>query len=920
MSALEQKLEQILKENEKLKTSNGILTAQVRKLIQTESSLYQFQEKLDAQMKIYRRLHELGNTLSQITNVDEMLKEMLRFLDDEINFEKNLIFVKIENNLFCKYCSGDEETVGSALSKTLPRVFLEKLNSENEYFFHFNDPVGEIESFLVEMGLCEFMALPMWGNSKSDLRLVVVCGNSRERRDFYSRLKRENHFHVGVANLINQINIAIKNIENYSALLEERKLLEVKITERTEDLTHAYNEMKKLDELKSQFFANISHELRTPLTLALGPVELIKSDLQSHLSEDSKKHLDVIYKNLIRLYAQINEFLDFSKLEAKKMQLNVSQVDIVSALNVCIETLSSALIRKNISFKFDNDFDELVLYLDIKKFERIVMNLLSNAFKFTPEGGYIGVRLHALGSQKVQLVIEDTGIGISKDQQEKIFQRFSQADSSETREYEGTGIGLAMVKEYVELHHGQIEVSSDLGKGTSMSISFNLGKDHFVNDEISESKKEINQGSLNMTLVKDFIYESDSDLTDDNSIDKNIYNVQNLNGTILLVEDNAELRQYIKSLLEQKYFVVSASDGKTAWEKMKHIKPDLILSDMMMPKMSGSELCEKVKKHKDYRHIPFVLLTAKSDQDLKLIMLKLGADDYLNKPFNPAELNARIDNLIKLKKYQNSLHQLNDELQVANEFIKDQQSSLVKSEKLNVLNELIAGISHEMSSPLLAITAGLSWYQKYINRLESFCRQIGINDNQLLIEPKKLQKKFSMMNSSVKKMRGHINKLKSFVRFQDKDANDFNLNEECDISLHVMDYLRPAHVCFETNYGNDLPMVVGNPAEINQLISNILKNAIESIPNSREGLIIIKTEFYDNKVTLKIKDNGIGITPDIQNKLFKEICSSTSEKAGVGLYLCRSIVKNNDIEIKVKSEVEVGSEFILKFNNLIKND
>jgi signal transduction histidine kinase/ligand-binding sensor domain-containing protein/DNA-binding response OmpR family regulator len=419
-------------------------------------------------------------------------------------------------------------------------------------------------------------------------------------------------------------------------------------------------EAKKLhevDEMKSTFFANISHEFRTPLTLILNPVkDLVKTEKDA----GRKEELNRIHRNADMLYGLVNQLMDLSKLEAGKMTLKTCEENIVQILKGLVLSFASLAERKNITLKFDSTDEKIVTFIDIEKLEKIVINILSNAFKFTSEGGEISVSIslptfksssgrsiNGLGlvSSVVQIIIRDTGIGIPKERLENIFDRFYQVDSSHTREHEGTGIGLALTKELVDLHKGEIEVESDEGKGTTFIVRLPLGKNHLKPEEVCEEIRE---------QEKEIVIPQSAQIFDDaeqgiTKLDINVI-VHQDKPLLLIVEDNIDVRNYVKGHLENDYRIMAAANGEDGVNKaLEHI-PDLIISDVMMPKMDGFELCEKVKTDERTSHIPVILLTAKATGEDKIEGLETGADDYIMKPFDAKILQVRVKNLIEQRK------------------------------------------------------------------------------------------------------------------------------------------------------------------------------------------------------------------------------------------------------------------------------
>ena len=429
--------------------------------------------------------------------------------------------------------------------------------------------------------------------------------------------------------------------------------------------------LAEVDRLKSRFFANISHEFRTPLTLILGPIqkwqiETSRRDVSTH---EMNKDLSMAERNAHRLLRLINQLLDLSKLEAGAMKLRASRMNIVALIKgIAYSFETSAGIRK-VELNVLVDPDEIEVYCDKDMMEKILSNLLSNAFKFTPEGGKVSLSLRATGGSETislstkqiasslrsaprndsssegfaSIIVADTGIGIPQEQLDKIFDRFYQVDASQTREHEGTGIGLALVKELVELHHGTIQVQSEVGRGTTFTVQLPLGRSHLKDDEIVEEGL-----SGEPTLHGDDVAVADKAGGGPKEAAE-AAKAESDKPIILIVEDNADVRSYIKDYLVSGYQVVEARDGAEGIEKAVEIIPDLIISDVMMPKKDGYEVCRTLKLDEKTSHIPIILLTAKAASENKIEGLETGADDYLIKPFEPKELLTRIRNLIDLR-------------------------------------------------------------------------------------------------------------------------------------------------------------------------------------------------------------------------------------------------------------------------------
>ena len=409
------------------------------------------------------------------------------------------------------------------------------------------------------------------------------------------------------------------------------------------DQLQEYTEkLQQMDQVKSNFFANISHEFRTPLTLIISP---LKKLLDNSKYPDLRKTFNLMLRNAQRQLSLVDQLMDLSKIEIKKMKLQTSLASLNKFTKVMISSFHSLAEERGIRLIFIEEEKNIEIYFDQDKLHKIISNLVSNAFKFTPPKGTISVIIGiaaTAGQDKklnyVKLIVQDTGIGIPEEYIEHIFNRFYQVDSSATRRYEGTGIGLALTKELVELHHGKIIVNSKKNKGTEFIVYLPLGKDHLTEDEIVDSIERVEH------LIYDF---DDPSQHFDNVDTPPKENISKTAPMILVVEDNQDMRQYIGESLYAGYNLIEAEDGGQGFNQaIKHL-PDLIVSDVMMPGMDGFELTKKLKQDIRTSHIPVILLTAKAGEESKIKGLETGADAYVNKPFNTKELLVRAKNLIE---------------------------------------------------------------------------------------------------------------------------------------------------------------------------------------------------------------------------------------------------------------------------------
>ena len=431
-------------------------------------------------------------------------------------------------------------------------------------------------------------------------------------------------------------------------LEQKTKQLENIVAERTSIIREQAEKLKTLDAMKSRFFANISHEFRTPLTLILGPIEDMLAKRQN---DPDRQTLGLMQRNAKRILQLINQLLDLSRLESGKLKLQARPGDFAAFVKGVVMSFASLAEQKQIDLQFEipeNTGDQPIpanAFFDRDVIEKIFYNLLANAFKFTPEGGAVTV---SMSNHKrdgvVEIRVKDSGIGIPTDQQDTIFERFYQVNGGDTREHEGTGIGLALTRELVELHHGEISVNSDVGKGTEFVVIVPVGAAHFSREEIADKPAgDVETTDGGRMEIETPLAEPAAEPTDTRLPEDDI-------PIILVVDDHDDVRKYIRNHLKNDYKVVEAKNGEAGLNTAIDIIPDMVISDVMMPKLDGYQLCEALKSNEKTSHIPVILLTAKAGEKDKLSGLETGADDYLTKPFNSKELHVRVRNLIKLRR------------------------------------------------------------------------------------------------------------------------------------------------------------------------------------------------------------------------------------------------------------------------------
>jgi signal transduction histidine kinase len=453
--------------------------------------------------------------------------------------------------------------------------------------------------------------------------------------------------YAGFINLVaGQIAASIANARAYSA---ERKRAEA---------------LAEIDRAKTAFFSNVSHEFRTPLTLMLGPLEDLLARSQTHLSPTAKQQLDLVSRNGARLLRLVNTLLDFSRLEAGRVQAVYLATDLARFTSELASVFRSATDKAELRLIVDcPDLGEPV-YVDRDMWEKVVLNLISNAFKFTFEGE-IAVTLHRVGDM-AELRIRDTGVGIPAEAIPKLFERFHRVPNMPSRTHEGSGIGLALVHELVKLHSGSVRTESIVGQGSTFVVSIPFGQSHLAAGQMGGSR------SLSSTAVgaKPFVEEALRWLPDSAAGSDQIFSVHDsvhdellpvpcppasqgaVRPRVIIADDNADMRQYLSRLLSEQYEVETVADGQAALQAAHKNPPDLIVSDVMMPILDGFELLKLLRGEEETRTIPVVLLSARAGEESRVEGIEAGADDYLIKPFSARELLARVSGRLEIARLQ----------------------------------------------------------------------------------------------------------------------------------------------------------------------------------------------------------------------------------------------------------------------------
>jgi len=506
---------------------------------------------------------------------------------------------------------------------------------------------------------------------KYDVRRPAADGGFEER--YWSPV---NSPVIGPEGEISYIVHRVEDVTDFVRLKEKGGHLESEIFQRAQDLQEANRRLRALDQTKARFFANVSHELRTPLTLILGPVAALLSEEGS--TDAQRQALAVVQRNARLLLAHVTDLLDLAGLEAGKAAVAYAEVDLSGLVRQVADHFTSFAQERHFAFVVEAP-PALSAQVDRSKVERVVMNLLANAFKFTPAGGRVGCRLTAdEAAGRVRLEVADSGPGVPADLRQSVFERFFQAEDSGTRRFGGTGLGLAIAKEFVDLHRGSISVDQAPEGGALFAVEIPRWA-----PAGSAVLAEARGGALGPVVFEppDEPPPAATGAEDDRW------------PLVLVVEDNPEMRRYICQTLVG-HRVAVAVDGQEGLEKALRLSPDLIVTDVMMPRVSGVDMMRAIRRRPELEAVPILMLTARADEDLRVEVLRAGAQDYIVKPFSPAELRARAGNLITIKRSAEELRSRAEELR---------RSQAELETAFKELETFSYSVSHDLRAPLRRI-------------------------------------------------------------------------------------------------------------------------------------------------------------------------------------------------------------------------
>lgn len=670
--------------------------------------------------------------------------------------------------------------------------------------------------------------------------------------------------------IVGHIGTAISNARAYQ---EERKRAEA---------------LAEIDRAKTTFFSNVSHEFRTPLTLMLGPLEETLAD--TTLSSGVHDRLDVAHRNSIRLLKLVNTLLDFSRLEADRIEAVYEAVDLQALTTELASVFRSAIEKAGLKLIVKTSPLETEVYIDREMWEKIVFNLLSNAFKFTFEG-QITVELKQSGDN-VELEVTDTGTGIPEAELPHLFERFHRIKGARGRSYEGSGIGLALVQELVQLHGGSVRVKSEVGRGTTFTVSIPTGSAHLPAHQLRER-------TLASTSVRSDAYvgEALKWLPDETiHVDTFAAPMADISATqsdqprarILLVDDNADMREYVRRLLSTTYDVEAVADGESALNAALSQNFDLVLSDVMMPKLDGFGLLKALRADEKTRTIPVILLSARAGEESRVEGMGAGADDYVIKPFSARELMARVEAHLNLQRARRE-----SEEAVLQLMLREQKARASAEIANRVKDDFLAMLSHELRTPLNAIFGWTHLLKRGKLSEEDLARGIDV------------------IHRNAEAQRAIIDELLDISRIvTGKLRLDPKPVELVSVIEAALDAVRPAaeakNIQITTALDPHAGLVMGEAVRLQQVVWNLLSNAVKFTPT--DGRVEVELRVVGPQVEIVIRDSGEGIAPEFLPYIFERFRQAdTSAKRthgglGLGLSIVSSLVAMHGGDVRAESE------------------
>jgi len=661
--------------------------------------------------------------------------------------------------------------------------------------------------------------------------------------------------------------------------------------------------LAELDRAKTQFFSNVSHEFRTPLTLILGPTEDVLANPDT--GPRIRASLEVIHRNAMRLLKLVNTLLDFSRIEAGRIDARYERTDLSKLTAELASSFESVIEKAGLRLELDCSPTSGNVYVDRDMWEKIVLNLVSNAFKHTFDGS-VSVSLRERDGA-AELVVRDTGIGISPDQMPRLFERFYRVPDVRSRTHEGTGIGLALVQELVRLHGGSITVDSVQGEGTTFTVRLPLGRAHLPADRVSSGEGGTARTSTSVSGALAFTAEAQRWFPDDS--DASIGGVRPdddrslalEHARVLFADDNADMRDYAARLLRAQGWVVdTVADGAAALAAARRDPPDLILSDVMMPRLDGFGLLRALRADERTSTTPIILLSARAGEEARVEGLDTGADDYLVKPFSAQELVARVRSHLSLARVRTAASDAADRAR------RDAEGAREEAERANrAKSDFLAAMSHELRTPLNAIAG-------YVQLLE-----MGVHGPMSDSQREVLRR----VQRSEHHLLSLINDVLNFVKIEagrvEYDMRSVDLGAVVAAAAPIVEQqLQAKRIAFEQRVEPGT-IVWADEDKLRQVLLNLLTNALKFTEPGGRVTVDVAPNGDTETVVLRVTDTGIGIPAEKQEAIFDPFVqvhrhfTRTTEGTGLGLAISRDLAQGMGVQLRVESAVGKGSVFTL---------
>ena len=643
------------------------------------------------------------------------------------------------------------------------------------------------------------------------------------------------------------------------------------------------------NEAKNQIMANTSHELRTPLHGIINLADLIRIGASGPVSPQAVQDLEMIINSASRLNSLVNDILDFSKLQKQQLEIQHKPVDLFQVTENSLALLKPLHREKPIDLQNELTKDLPLVDGDEDRIQQILFNLLGNALKFTESGE---VRLSAVVQDGwVEVAVADTGIGIPQDKQERIFDAFEQGDASTERTHGGTGLGLSVAKQLVELHGGRIWLESVVGQGSV--FRFTLPCSSASEQERKEpvfSKKTNTTKALPVAVAAPIaapVVEEEPGL--DPNVDLLVDDPSEF--TILVVDDEPINRQVLRNQLEMVgYRVEVAIDGLQGLKLLKKLNPQVILLDVMMPRLSGYQTCYRIRQKYSASELPIILLTAKDQPEDTVRGFQHGANDYFTKPFSREELLIRVRFHLKLSKATSEVYRMMDDL-------RGMQNQLIQSVKLAAVGEMTSGIAHELKTPLAGISKILS----------------GVELAKQLHQEIDMDAAYSRVNLLVKRCSAIIAHMRNYSRRTEEIHSQTQIINQLlkNTLLLVESQLKRIGGKLELNLGHDLPFVAGNDIQLEQVFIDLCNNACDAMEQSKERILTIQSMAEGDEVVVRVSDTGTGMRPEVQERVFESFFTTKSadKGTGLGMSISQNIIEQHKGQIRFNSELGRGTTF-----------